>query len=141
MDGPVEFQANQPIQVAQFANGVYFDEPPFVYGDPCELLLPPTDHWLQTNIVFTLDDNSSGDFPENYLNLIVPQSATNSTVVDGNLVAATNFVPIGTNGYYGAQIVVTIPGMHTVTSPQPVGVEVYGFGQFDAYSYFGGIVK
>jgi hypothetical protein len=41
----------------------------------------------------------------------------------------------------GAQLTVTNSGMHTVTSSQPVGVEVYGFGEADAYGYFGGIVK
>ena len=83
----------------------------------------------------------AGDFAENYLNLIVPQSATNSTWVDGSLVAATNYVAIGTSGYYGARLTVTNSGAHTVTSSQPVGVEVYGWGEADAYGYFGGVVK
>ena len=79
-------------------------------------------------------------FDENYLNLIVAQSATNSTLVDGAFVAVTNFVAIGSSGYYGARLSVT-NGMHTVSSSQPVGVEVYGFGYYDAYGYFGGIIK
>ncbi|MEI9961445.1 MAG: IgGFc-binding protein [Limisphaerales bacterium] len=54
IDGPVEFKGSQPIQVAQFANGVYFDHPPFDRGDPCEILLPPAGHYLVTNTVFTL---------------------------------------------------------------------------------------
>ena len=78
--------------------------------------------------------------PESNVNIIVPRSATNSTFVDTNLVAVTNFVAIGTSGYYGAQIVVT-NGVHTVTSSLPVGVEVYGWGYCDAYGYFGGVVK
>ena len=82
----------------------------------------------------------AGDVYENYLNLIVAQSATNSTWVDGSLVAATNYVAIGTSGYYGAQIAVT-NGTHTVTSSQPVGVSVYGWGNADAYGFFGGVVK
>ncbi len=69
------------------------------------------------------------------------RSATNSTWVDGSLLAATNFVAIGTSGYYGAQITITTNDAHTVTSSQPVGVEVYGWGTFDAYGYFGGLVK
>lgn len=75
------------------------------------------------------------------MNLIVPQSATNTTLVDGSPVATTNFVAIGTSGYYGAQLKLTTNGTHTVTSSQPVGVEVYGFGDYDAYGYFGGVVK
>lgn len=38
-------------------------------------------------------------------------------------------------------MIMTNSGVHTVTSSQPVGVEVYGFGLFDAYGYFGGVVK
>jgi IgGFc binding protein len=142
VDGPVQFQASQPIQVAQFANGTSFDALPNNEGDPCEILLPPTGHYLCTNTVFTLpNDYRTGDFDENFLNLIVSQSATNSTWVDGSLVAATNYITIGTSGYFGAQITVTNSGAHTVTSSQPVGVEVYGWGQADAYGYFGGVVK
>lgn len=139
LDGPVEFRGSQPIQVAQFANGTDFDSET---GDPCEILLPPTGRYLQTNIVFSLpNDGITGDFDENYLNIIVPQSALTNTLVDGLTVAATNFVPIGTSGYYGAQIAVMNSGVHTVTSPLPVGVQVYGFGWCDAYAYFGGLVK
>ena len=68
------------------------------------------------------------------------QSATNSTWVDGSLVAATNYVAICTSGYCGAQVSVT-NGVHTVTSSQPVGVQVYGWGYCDAYGYFGVVVK
>jgi hypothetical protein len=138
IDGPVEFQASQPIQVAQFANGATLSG----YGDPCEILLPPTGHYLVTNTVVILpNDGVTGDFDKNYLNIIVAQSAITNTMVDGLIVTATNFVTIGTSGYYGAQLTVTNSGTHTVTSSQPVGVEVYGFGFDDAYGYFGSIVK
>jgi hypothetical protein len=148
--GPVEFQASQPIQVAHFANGNDFDgatNNPNGYqeGDPCEVLLPPAGHYLETNIVATgpgLDFSTypPGGFDENFLNLIVLQSAISTTSVDGVTVAATNFVPIGMTGYCGAQFTVT-NGVHIVISSQPVGVEVYGFGYYDSYSYFGGVVK
>jgi hypothetical protein len=147
LDGPVQFQANQPIQVAQFANSSGFDNPPSVAGneyeaDPCEILLPPVGHYLLTNTVFTsTNDNITGDFDENYLNLVVAASGTNSTYLDGSVVAATNFVPIAGSGYYGAQITITNSGAHTVSSSQPVGVQVYGWGLTDAYGYFGGVVK
>jgi hypothetical protein len=75
------------------------------------------------------------------LNIIVPQSAITNTFVDGSIVATNQFVPIGMSGYYGAQIVMTNSGAHTVTSSRPVEVQVYGFGWCDAYGYFGGWVK
>ena len=148
LDGPVQFQSTKSIQVAQFANGSEFDnvssdENPNE-GDPCEILLPPTGQWMNSYTVYTSTndlDEVIGDFDENFLNLIVPQSATNAVSLDGSLVAATNFLAIGTSGYYGAQITITNSGPHTVTSSQPVGVEVYGWGEADAYGYFGGVVK
>jgi hypothetical protein len=149
VEGPVEFQASQPIQVAHFANGSDFDHPPSIAGnqneaDPCEILLPPIGHYLLTNIVFTLTNDLPnqviGDFDEDFLNLIVAQSAITNTFVDGSIVATNNFVPIGTSGYYGARLPMTT-GTYKVTSSRPVGVEVYGWGWWDAYGYFGGIVK
>jgi hypothetical protein len=148
VEGPVQFQATQPVQVAHFANGSSFDDGVWFsdveepYGGPSEILLPPTGHYLKTNTVVTLpNDDVTGDFPENYLNIIVPQSAITNTLVDGSHIATTNFVVIGTSGYYGAQITVTNSGVHKVISSQPVGVEVYGFGGADAYGYFGGVFQ
>jgi IgGFc binding protein len=141
VDGPVWFQANQPIQVAQFANGGDFDHPDTGEGDPCEILLSPAGRYLTTSVVVAPPyDGVTGDFDENFLNLIVPQSATNSTYVGSSLISPTNFVAIGASGYYGAQVSVT-NGVHTVTSSQPVGVEAYGWGFYDAYGYFDGMVK
>jgi hypothetical protein len=142
LDGPVEFSASGPIQVAQFANGGSDEEE---LGDPCEVLLAPVGRYLQTNIVFSLplwDQTTTGDFRQNYLNIIVPESALANTLVDGSSIAVTNFVPIGASGYYGARI--PLPEIdvgvatHTVTSSEPVGVQVYGFGDDDAYAYLGG---
>ena len=90
-----------------------------------------------TNTVAT----PSAGFDENYLNLIVTQSGITNTLVDGSSISATNFVPIGGSGYYGAQHTMTNSGAHTVSSSKPVGVEVYGWGYADAYGYFGGVVK
>jgi hypothetical protein len=105
-------------------------------------LLPPTGYYLETNIVYSLpNDNTNGDFYESFLTIIAPQSATNSTYVDGLLVTATNFIAITNSGYYGAQLAVSNNSVLRVTSSQPVGVEVYGWGVNDAYGYFGGLVK
>jgi len=141
MEGPVEFQGSQPIQVAHFANGTAWDNLPGEEGDPCEILLPPVGCYLETNTVFTLTYNPTNNaFSSNYISLIIAQSATNNTYVDGTN-KITNFEMIGSSGYYGSQFFVTNSGTHTVTSSQPVGVEVYGWGFVDAYGYFGGVVK
>jgi hypothetical protein len=96
---------------------------------------------LCTNVIYTLpNDGITGGFDTNFLTIIVAQSATTNTLVDGLVVAASNFVVIGTSGYCGAHVPVA-NDVHRVTSSQPVWVEAYGWAEFDAYGYFGGIVK
>ena len=85
--------------------------------------------------------DATGDFAMNWLNIIVTRLAMTNTLVDGVPLTTNDFMPISTSGYYGARFSLTNSGPHTVTSSQPVGVEVYGFGFYDAYGYFGGVVK
>jgi hypothetical protein len=50
-------------------------------------------------------------------------------------------MPIGGSGYYGVQIPLAA-GTHTISSPKPVGVQVYGYGPLaDGYGYNGGIAN
>ena len=97
------------------------------------------------------DDGVSGDFDGNFLNLIVPQSAITNTFVNGssitNLVAITNFMAITNSGYSAARVSVAAGTNYTISCPQPVEVQVYGFagslytGFYDAYGYIGGITN
>jgi hypothetical protein len=142
IDGAVQFQGSNPIQVAQFANGPGYDNPSNRYGGVCEILLPSAGQYSTSYTVYSLpQDFVTGDFTNNFLNIIVTDSALSATTLDTtnvNLIT-TNFVAIGSSGYSGAQIPVS-PGAHTVSSSQPVEVEVYGFGYFDAYGYIGGVM-
>jgi hypothetical protein len=146
LDGWVEFQANNPIQVAQFATGALFESTnDNMEGDPCYILLPPTGHYLTSYTIPILpNDGSYGDFNTNFLNLIVPQSAITNTFVNGssitNYVAITNFVAITNSGYWAAHVPVPAGTNYTVSSSQPFEVEVYGFGICDAYGYIGGVI-
>jgi hypothetical protein len=157
LDGPVEFQASNPIQVAQFALGGGTDTNnyyPQGFGDPCEILLPPTGHYLTSyTVAIGTNDGVTGDFNTNFLNLIVPQSAILTTVMDGasitNFVALANFEQVGTSAYSAARIPVAQGSTHRISSSQPIEVEVYGFsvynetdgsGGWDAYSYLAGQV-
>jgi len=145
LDGWVEFQANNPIQVAQFATGALFESTnDNMEGDPCYILLPPTGHYLTSYTIPILPNAGLyGDFNTNFLNLIVPQSAITNIFVNGssitNYVAITNFVAITNSGYGAAQVPVPAGTNYTVSSSQPFEVEVYGFGICDAYGYIGGL--
>ncbi|MGP8237704.1 MAG: IgGFc-binding protein [Limisphaerales bacterium] len=153
LDGPVQFQASNPIQVAQFALGG--DDTNYLVqgiGDPCEILLPSTGHYLTScTVAIQTNDYVTGDFDTNFLNVIIPQSAIATTIMDG--VAITNFAPlanfeqVGSSDYSAARIPVAPGSTHAISSSQPVEVEVYGFavpslahpyGE-DAYGYIGGL--
>ncbi len=145
LGGPVQFQGSKPIQVAQFENEDELDDEIIdSEGDPCEILLPPAGHYLTSYTIYSSYYSDSYLFDPNYLNLIVNQTGISTILVDGMSVAATNFVAIGSSGYYGAQVPVT-PGTHTVNSSQPVEVQLYGFPGYDyyddSYGYIGGIVN
>jgi len=149
LDGPIEFQANNPIQVAQFALGGDYLNYNRGFGDPCEILLPPAGHYLTSyTIASGTNDGITGAFDFNYLNLIVAQSATSNTFVDDTNVASSNFVAIGGSGYAAARISVPQGSTNTIRSSQPVQVQVYGFaswtngfGGYDAYGYIGGLLS
>ncbi|MGA3284415.1 MAG: immunoglobulin domain-containing protein [Verrucomicrobiota bacterium] len=133
-DGPVVFQGSKPIQVAQFSNGTFFDRDS--HADPFEILLPPTGHYM-TDYTIPVQP----EFDLGYVNLIVEQSAIATTLTDGVPVSASSFMPIGGSGYYGVQIPLAA-GTHTISSPKPVGVQVYGYGPLaDGYGYNGGIAN
>jgi hypothetical protein len=142
IDGPVQFQGSHPIQVAHFANAEGYDNPPNLDGGACEILLPSTGQYSTSYTVYSLtNDDITGDFDTNFLNIIVKNSATLTTLDGTNInLLTTNFVAIGSSGYSGAQIPVS-PGTHKVSSSQPMEVEVYGFGGLDAYGYVGGVIN
>jgi hypothetical protein len=132
IDGPVQFDSNNPIQVAQFATGDLFGGAP---GDPFEILLPPTGHYQDSYTVLC-----ATNFPTNYLNMVVERGAVEGTFVDGKRVPAASFKPIASSGYVGVQYQVD-PGAHTVSSPKPLGLSVYGLAEFDGYGYIGGVAN
>jgi hypothetical protein len=141
LDGPVEFQADNPIQVAQISQGAVTDtNGPGInpVGDPCEILLPPTGHYLTAYTVAVpyYSDKFTQPF-ENFVNLVVPQSAISTALLDTTNISADNFLPIGKSGYSAARLPVT-PGTHNLSSSQPMEVEVYGFGFCDIYGFIGG---
>ena len=125
--GAVQFQGSQPIQVAHLANSYSFDSPPNGNGGSTEVLVPPAGHYLTTNFVFTLpNDGIGGDFPENYINVIVPQFAITNALVDGVAVASSNFVAIGTSGYSGATVPISASGLHIVAVGSLSGLRFTG---------------
>lgn len=130
--GPTHIIADQPVMVAQYNNSTNFD---LTGKDPSMLLVPGLDQFLDRYTVGTADQTI---FTTNFINIVAPNSAVGSVTLNGAAVAASSFTPIAQSGYSGAQISVA-RGSYTLAGPAPFGVSVYGYGQFDSYSFPGGM--
>jgi hypothetical protein len=134
IEGPARITADKPVLVMQYSNGQSFDNDGNTNGDPFQMLIPPAEQYLPN---YTVSTPAEG-FDPNFVNVIAPNSAVGSVRIDGAAIPAGDFTPIGSSGFSGAQVEVGL-GSHTVTSPQPIGVHSYGFGDFDSYGYPGGL--
>ena len=123
--------ATAPVLVAQNSDGTSFDGAP--NADPSEMLIPPDQQFLNSYTVATAPDSRF----TNHLNVVAPNAEVGSVVVDGVAIGTGSFTAIGSSGFSGAQVEVSL-GSHTVSGPQSFGLSVYGFGAADAYSEPGG---
>lgn len=124
-------EGSAPLLVAQYSHSSGFDS---ATGDPFMMLVPPFEQYLSD---YTLSTPAS-TFNVNYANVVVPTSAVGSVILDGVVVPASSFTLIGSSGYSGGQIPISV-GSHRFRAEQPFGVSIYGYAPFDAYGYFGGM--
>jgi IgGFc binding protein/Bacterial Ig-like domain (group 1) len=128
---PAHISADQPILVAQYANGSEFDRRT---GDPFMMLIPLTEQFLENYTVTT----PTAGFESHFVNVVAPDTAIDTLALDGLAIPAASFVPIGASGFSGAQVPLTA-GSHTVTGALPFGISVYGFAVLESYGYPGGM--
>lgn len=129
--GPAQITSDQPILVAQYSNGRTFDG---ITGDPFMMLIPPFEQFLGG---YTVSTPASG-FVFNHINVVAPSAAVGAITLDGSPIPSSSFVTIGSSGFSGAQLSVSL-GSHTLSGPLPFGVFVYGFNTDDSYGYPGGL--
>ena len=98
------------------------------------MLVPPHEQFLAS---YTITTPATG-FRSNFVNVVAPAAVIGTLLFDGVAVPAASFTPIGTSGFSGAQIPITL-GAHRVSAPLPFGVFVYGFDAYDSYGYPGGM--
>ncbi|HEY5038681.1 MAG TPA: IgGFc-binding protein, partial [bacterium] len=139
LTGSSYITSNNPIYVAQYANSSSYDyatpSPTPAPGDPAMISIPPV-NLFDNDYVFS---SPMTVFTENYVNLFVPTGSTGSVSLDGVALPASDFIPIGASGYWGATIPLT-PASHHLTSPQAFGTLLYGFGTADAYGNPAGVM-
>ncbi len=133
--GASEFTADNPIELAQFANGLQYAG--IRDDDPMMMAVVPTSEF-ETGYTISTPVNSFTSFPDNYVNLVVPMCAVGSVTVDGAAVPTSEFQPIGSSGFEGAELETT-PGSHVISAGGArFGAYAYGFSYADAYGYAGG---
>lgn len=134
LQGLNQITASQPVMVAQYSNGVYYDNAPNNLADPFEMLLVPYEDYDSNYLVAS----PNSGFTYNFINLVTPLACLGAITVDGVTLPAAGFSPIGGTGFYGLAVTSTA-GAHSVSAPCPIGVSVYGFDVADGYGYPGGL--
>lgn len=127
----VIFESTKPVLVAQYCHGTTWDN---VISDPFMMLIPPYEQYLGS---YTVATPTNAVITDHFLNIIAPNGATGTVLLDGVLIPAGDFNPIGSSGFSGVTKQVAL-GSHTINSTSPVGVHSYGYGQADSYGYPGG---
>ena len=128
-----QITSDQPVCVAQFSNSQEYDSLSSDNADPFQMTLISSDSWGTQYLVAS----PITYFGENFLSIIAPAAALGTVTVDGSIVPASAFSPIGVSGYWGATVTVSALG-NLVTCSAPVGLSVYGFDFFNGYGYPGG---
>ncbi|AHM59698.1 bacterial ig-like domain-containing protein [Flammeovirgaceae bacterium 311] len=123
--------ASKPVLVAQYSNGTDFDN---TVSDPFMMLIPPFEQFEGS---YTVTTPATG-FSRNHINIVASTASVGTIRLNGAIIPAGSFTPIGSTGFSGAQLDISL-GSHTLTSTQPFGVFVYGFDAFDSYGYPGGM--
>lgn len=123
--------ADKKILVSQFMEG---QDAGGGTGDPATTVTVPIDQY-RTDYLFHAPTN----YEVNYVNITAPMGA--SIMLDNTLIET--FSPIGSTGYGVARVTLdgglTGDGNHSVSSSEPFGILVYGYGQYTSYFYPGGL--
>jgi hypothetical protein len=98
------------------------------------MLIPPFEQFLAG---YTVTTPASG-FATNFINVVAPNAAVGSILLDGVAIPPAAYTPIGASGFSGAQRPVAL-GTHNLSGPLPFGAFMYGFDSFDSYGYPGGM--
>jgi len=132
-----EVKGNNSFAVGIFTQGASIVDPsampPNQEGDPDQSMMVAVPQY-RTKYVFL----APTDYEENYLVVSAPTGAVVS--LDGANLTATP-APVGSTGFgiLRAPLGPGQAGAHVLTSTQPVGIQVMGYGSYTSYQYPGGL--
>jgi uncharacterized delta-60 repeat protein len=136
---PVRIRTSRPAAVAQFAKGCKVDEVgESCPGDPAMLTLPPRSAWGRRHLAivpaFGVWDGNIATY-RRFLGIIVPQEALGAVTLDGAVIPAGDFAPIGDGRHWQVQLE-RDSGVDVVAAPVPISVSVYAFAAGgEGYAY------
>lgn len=133
---PAAIVSSHPVLVAQYSQSASVDGPlaSAINRDPFMMLVQPVEQYLASYVVM-----SPAGYSGQYVNVIAPDAALGSITLDGGVIPAASFAPIGSSGFSGVQIASLSAGSHVLKGPLAFAVLVYGFSSFDGYGYPGGL--
>jgi hypothetical protein len=101
-------------------------------GDPAMALAVPIVQYRKSYLF-----HAPINYEKNYANIVAPTGA--SVTLDGAPV--NGFTVIGGSGFGVARVQLpnNVDGNHDISSPQAIGISVYGYGQYTSYWYPGGL--
>ncbi len=136
--------ANKPVMVAQYMvgsnwigipricnTGIDANNPTGI-GDPAMTVGVPTDQFRREYLVLTPDD-----YEEDYLNVIARTGRP--VTLDGELIPASAWTPVGASGAWSAAVIEVQDGFHKLDADTAFGVVAYGYDCHVSYAYPGGL--
>ncbi|PCI42202.1 MAG: hypothetical protein COB51_13270, partial [Moraxellaceae bacterium] len=126
------FSADNPIYVIQFMTGL--NASGAVLGDPAMGNMTPAEQYLSD---YTFSTVGGSQFVENYVTIVAEDADVATLTLDGSVVGAGLFSPIGVSGFSVARLLLS-SGTHTTSSLGVHGITVEGYNSFDSYIYPGG---
>jgi hypothetical protein len=101
-------------------------------GDPSQSLATAIEQYRDTYVFL-----APQDYDVNFVNIMAPPGT--AVTLDGQNVPESNFSAVGGSGVSVARVQLAATGTHTLKSTKPVGIQVYGYGQYTSYQYPGGL--
>ena len=101
-------------------------------GDPAMALTVATEQFRKTYLF-----HAPINYETNYLNIVAPTDA--KVTLDGAPVAGFKAIGATKFGVARLKLANNVDGNHDVKSDKPVGISVYGYGQYTSYWYPGGL--
>jgi hypothetical protein len=132
-----EIQGTNSFAVGVFSQGATAvdpsTQPPNEQGDPDQSLAIAVKQY-RTKYVFL----APTDYEDNYAVVVAP---TGTTVSLDGAAATGSPTPLGSSGYGVLRLTLGAgqAGAHVLTAPQPVGLQVMGYGSYTSYMYPGGL--